>query len=169
MLFRVQKFTVIYLTLTFSLLFSSLSLAESFQGKVVRVLDGDTIEVLHNTKPERIRLASIDAPESGQAFGTRATQFVLEIAAQEIVTAEVRDIDRYGRTVAEIFLPDGRSLNQELVKEGYAWWYRKYSRDPSLEALEAEARAAKRGLWADPNPIPPWEWRAAERSRKERK
>ncbi|MBS1856124.1 MAG: thermonuclease family protein [Acidobacteria bacterium] len=73
---------------------------------------------------------------------------------------EVRDIGRYKRTVAEIILPDGRNLNQEVVRAGLAWWYRTYAKhDAVLPALEDEARAAKRGLWADPSPMPPWEWR----------
>jgi micrococcal nuclease len=73
-----------------------------------------------------------------------------------------RDIDRYKRTVAEIILPDGRNLNQELVRARLAWWYRQFAkRDSVLPALEQEARAAKRGLWSDPSPVPPWEWRNA--------
>lgn len=69
--------------------------------------------------------------------------------------------DCYGRTLAEVLLPDGRSLNQALLKAGLAWWFRKYSKDVRLEAMEQEARFAKRGLWAEPHPVPPWEWRAA--------
>ena len=71
-----------------------------------------------------------------------------------------RETDRYGRTVAKVVLPDGRSLNQELVRQGLAWWYRQYApHDQILAGLEAEARAAKRGLWSERNPVPPWEWR----------
>ncbi len=70
------------------------------------------------------------------------------------------DLDRYGRTVAEVLLPDGRSLNREQVKAGFAWWYRRYAPDDdTLAQLEADAKAAKRGLWADADPVPPWEWR----------
>ena len=70
------------------------------------------------------------------------------------------DRDRYGRTVGEVLLPDGRSLNRELVRAGLAWWYRRYAPDDqTLEQLEREARAAQRGLWADPNPVSPWKWR----------
>jgi endonuclease YncB( thermonuclease family) len=77
-----------------------------------------------------------------------------------LVTVRVRDIDRYKRTVAEIVLPDGRNLNQELVRAGLAWWYRQYARkEMVLRDLEQRARAAKRGLWSDPNPVAPWEWR----------
>ena len=72
----------------------------------------------------------------------------------------MRDVDRYKRTVAEIILPDGRNLNRELVRAGLAWWYQRYARhEPVLAELEVEARAAQRGLWADRNPIPPWEFR----------
>ena len=68
--------------------------------------------------------------------------------------------DKYGRTLAHVLLPDGTHVNHELVKEGWCWWYRKYApRDTELEGLEREARDAKKGLWADPEPVPPWEWR----------
>jgi micrococcal nuclease len=75
---------------------------------------------------------------------------------KEVVTVKVRDKDRYGRTVADVILPDGKSLNHELVRAGYAWWFRKYApHDRELEQLEKEAREAKRGLWSDPHAIPP--------------
>jgi endonuclease YncB( thermonuclease family) len=67
--------------------------------------------------------------------------------------------DRYGRILGDVFTPDGQSLNQELVRAGYAWWFRRYSKDIVLAQLEEEARIAKRGLWADPHAVPPWEWR----------
>ena len=70
--------------------------------------------------------------------------------------------DKYQRTIGDVILPDGINLNQELVKDDWCWWYRKYARgDMVLEGLEAEAREARRGLWADPQPVPPWEWRKA--------
>ncbi len=77
----------------------------------------------------------------------------------------MRDLgqDRYGRTVGVVLLPDGRSLNRELVRAGFAWMYRRYANDQSLNDLEEEARVAGRGLWADRNPIPPWEWRTMRR------
>ncbi len=78
----------------------------------------------------------------------------------------MRDLgqDRYGRTIGEVMLPDGRVLNHELVKAGFAWWYRKYAPDDdALEQLEQEARDAKLGLWVDPHPVPPWEWRIARK------
>jgi endonuclease YncB( thermonuclease family) len=133
--------------------------AGEFRSRVIGVRDGDTITVLHEGRPEVIRLGGIDAPEKRQPFGQRAKQFAADLAFGRTVTVHPRDRDRYGRTVAEVILPDGRSLNRELVRVGYAWWFRRYSTDPRLAALEAEARAARLGLWADPRPVPPWQWR----------
>ena len=127
---------------------------------VIGISDGDTIRVLHEGVSKRIRLWGIDCPELGQPFGTTAKKFTGDLAFGKIVKIRVRDVDRYHRIVAEIVLPDGRMLNTELVKAGLAWWYRRYAKsDAELQRLETEAREAKRGLWADPNPVPPWEWR----------
>jgi micrococcal nuclease len=137
---------------------------EEFRGKVVGVADGDTITVLRDREPVRVRLNGIDAPEAGQPFGNRAKQFASSLAFGNVVTVRVKDRDRFGRVVADVILPDGRNLNQELVRTGFAWWLRRYApNDSTLAELEAEARAAKRGLWADPKPVPPWEWRATKR------
>ena len=76
-----------------------------------------------------------------------------------------RDLTEYGRTVADVILPDGRVLNRELVTVGLAWWYKRYSKDESLGQLEAAARTARRGLWADPDPVPPWCWRKMKNGR----
>jgi len=105
-------------------------------------------------------LHGIDAPESGQDFGSRAKQAASDLAFGRTVTVRPREIDRYGRTVADVILPDGRSLNRELVGQGMAWWYREYApRDATLTSLEAQAKAARCGLWSQPNPVPPWTWR----------
>lgn len=134
--------------------------AESFSGKVVAITDGDTIKVMRSGRAERVRLHGIDCPESHQPFGTRAKQFTGDLAFGKVVTVHVRDVDRYGRLVGGVTLPDGRNLNQEIVRNGYAWWYRQYARgDRELERLEEEARAAKRGLWGGSTPVPPWEFR----------
>ncbi len=148
------------LPLFFSLaLITSQTLAADFTGRVVGVSDGDTITVLHNGKGERIRLHGIDSPEKRQAFGNRAKQFTSNLVFAKTVTVQVMDRDRYGRTVGVVLLPDGRSLNHELVRAGFAWMYRRYTNDQSLSDLEEEARVARRGLWADAEPVPPWEWR----------
>jgi endonuclease YncB( thermonuclease family) len=134
----------------------------TFTGTVVGLSDGDTLDVLREGKAVRIRLHGIDTPEKAQAFGTRARQYSSDLAFQQTVTVQVHDTDRYGRLVGEVLLPDGRSLNQELVRAGLAWWYGQYApHDTTLAQLEAQARAARRGLWADTAPVPPWKWRKA--------
>jgi micrococcal nuclease len=140
--------------------------AEEFTGKVVGISDGDTITVLHNGRGEKIRLSGIDCPEKRQPFGTRAKQFTSELAFGKSVSVVPMGRDRYSRTVADVFLPDNRLLNHELVREGLAWWYRRYALENTiLEQLERDARKAKRGLWADKEPVPPWEWRHKQKSK----
>jgi micrococcal nuclease len=134
-----------------------------FSGHVVSVLDGDTIEVLHNNRAERIRLSGSDCPEKGQAFGNRAKQ-----AASALVLGESHASDlRQGQVRAHPWrcvLRDGTNVNHTLVTDGWCWWYRKYAPlDVELENLEHEAREGKEGLWADPSPIPPWVYRKARR------
>src|SRR5262245_50261614 len=125
--------------------------AEDFSGKVVGISDGDTIRLMYEGRAQRVRLWGIDAPESKQPWGTRAKQYTGDLAFGRVVTVRVHDIDRYKRLVAEVIPPDGRNLNQVLVRAGMAWWYRQFAkRDPVLQSLEQEARAAKRGLWNDP-------------------
>ena len=127
-------------------------------------LDCDTIEVLHNTYPERIRLSGIDCPEKGQAFGNRAKQAASALVFGRDVILQTHGQDKYGRTLADVLLPDGTNINHELVKEGWCWWYRKYAPgDTVLEELEKVAREVKKGLWNDPAPTPPWEWRNRSR------
>ena len=133
--------------------------AEEFTARVVGVADGDTLTVLHANRSERVRLVGVDAPEKRQAYGDRAKRFTADLAFDRTVTVRTSGRDRYGRLLGEVVLPDGRSLNQELVRAGYAWWYRKYSRDGRLARLEEEARASRRGLWADQAPQAPWDYR----------
>ena len=150
-----------------ALLAPSLPAAGSeYHGEVVRILDGDTIEVLHTQRPERVRLRGIDCPEKGQAFGKRAKQAVSELAFGKDVglSTNGKAKDRNKRILAAVILPDGTDLNHTLVKDGWCWWYRKYAPgDTVLEGLEMEAREARRGLWVDPHPVPPWEWRKRTR------
>jgi endonuclease YncB( thermonuclease family) len=149
-----------HLTLLLVVLAAGPACAEDFSARVVSISDGDTLTVLRDHRQIRVRLHGIDAPETGQDFGSRAKQLASSLAFGKTVTVRVRDTDRYGRTVADVILPDGRSLNREMVREGMAWWYRRYAPDDAeLARLESEAKAAKRGLWGQPNPIPPWSWR----------
>ena len=147
--------------LLFLLLLASPALAAEFSGKVVGISDGDTITVLRDGRTQvKIRLHGIDSPETGQDFGSRAKQANADLAFGKTVTVKERDTDRYGRTVAEVILPDGKLLNHEMVWRGMAWWYREYApKDRELAALEAEAKADKRGLWSVPGAVPPWDWR----------
>lgn len=141
------------------------ALSADFTGPVVRVLDGDTIEVSRNHHNVRIRLNGIDAPEKGQAYGHKAGEFVALQAFGRDVTVQTYGLDMYGRTIGDVYLPDGTLLNKELVKAGLAWWYCKYSADQSIAQLEIDAREAKRGLWQDPKPVPPWVFRKRQRGR----
>ena len=149
---------------SFLFLFSYSLAAADFSGPVVSVLDGDTLEVLHNSHPERIRLSGIDCPEKGQAYGHRAKEAASALVFGKNVTLQTHGHDKYKRTLADVLLPDGTKVNRALVKEGWCWWYRKYAPgNAELEKLESEAREAKRGLWSDPHPVPPWEWRKHKR------
>ncbi len=135
---------------------------ETFQAEVVGIKDGDTIVVLRDKREIDIRLNGVDCPEKGQAFGTKAKQWTAMAAFGQMVTVKETSLDKYGRTVADVILPDGKSLNREIVRAGFAWWFRRYSNDQMLKQLEEEARAAKRGLWFDKEPMTPWDFRAAQ-------
>lgn len=156
---RLSSLTVACLTVWF---YSSVY--ADFTGQVVGILDGDTIEVMRHGKAERIRLFGIDCPEKAQAFGHKAKQAASRLVFGKTVTVESHGHDKYQRTIGEVFLTDGTHVNRELVAEGWCWWYRKYApEDVMLAALEAAARAAHKGLWIDPAPIPPWVYRKARR------
>ena len=134
-------------------------LAGEFTGQVVGVLDGDTIEVLHNKRPERIRLTGIDCPEQRQPFGEKAKQAASAFVFGKDVTLHTYAKDKDQRTLANVFLSDGTHINRVLVAEGWCWWYPKYGPiDRELKRLESKARTGKLGLWADQYPVPPWEW-----------
>jgi endonuclease YncB( thermonuclease family) len=134
------------------------------QPYVVSVLDGDTIEVLHNTYPERIRLSGIDCPEKRQAYGNNAKHAASALVFGKDIILDTHGQDKYRRTLADVFLRDGTHVNHTLVKDGWCWWYRKDAPgDAVLERLETEARESKKGLWVDPKPVPPWEWRKRSR------
>ena len=136
------------------------SAAGSVTGRVVGITDGDTLRAVVDGVETRIRLAEIDTPERGQPWGTKAKDALAALAFGKMIRIVVVDVDRYGRTVAKLYV-GRRYINAEMVRAGNAWVYRKYSRDPALLDMEAEARAARRGLWALPeaDKVPPWEWR----------
>ena len=146
-----------------ALLFAFTVHAKEFSGREVGVADGDTITVLVGVEPRRVGLVGIDAPEKGQPFGQRAKQAISRLVFGRTVRVVVRGQDRYGRTLGEVLLPDGASLNERLVEEGWAWHYTRYSKDQRLAEREATARRSLRGLWVDPRAVPPWEFRIGHR------
>jgi endonuclease YncB( thermonuclease family) len=139
--------------------------AETLVGTVVHALDGDTVEVLDaSRRTHRVRLAGIDAPESGQPFGTQAKRQLLALVGGEEVTVIWHKRDRYDRLVGKILF-DGVDVNLGLIQAGMAWWYREYAGEQSAgdrrryEAAEKVARAEGVGLWSDPRAVAPWDWR----------
>jgi endonuclease YncB( thermonuclease family) len=137
--------------------------AASITGKVVGVHDGDTMTVLTPAKESvKVRLHGIDSPEAKQAFGSRAKQELSSLTFGKQVRVNVEDKDRYGRTVGRVFVGNV-DVNAEMVRRGFAWWYRNYAKkDVGLATAEAEAKNAGRGLWADKTPVPPWDFRRNE-------
>lgn len=143
--------------------------AEPFlEGRVVAVFDGDTLEVLVDGAPRRIRIAGIDTPERGQPWASRAKRALSDRVFGKWVKVNEVAQDRYGRTVGEVYADDV-CVGCELVREGHAWVYRGYTDDRVLFDLEAQARAAGRGLWSLPESqrTPPWKWRERGRRRAE--
>lgn len=139
--------------------------AEEIRGKVVSIADGDTITVLDAEKVQhKIRLEGIDAPEKGQAFGTKAKEKMSELVGEKDVVVRWEKKDRYGRILGDVHLGD-RHINLEMVQEGLAWHYKQYSKSKVLAEAEDEARKAKKGLWADKSPEPPWEFRKKGREK----
>lgn len=140
---------------------------EPFKARCVGVKDGDTVAVLTEQQQEiTVRLFGIDAPEKKQPYGERARQFLSDIIFGKTVQVVPRNRDRYGRLVADILLEDARRVNELVVQAGMAWWYRTYApNDTVLRQLEQQAKNAKTGLWKDPNPMPPWEFRRSGKKR----
>lgn len=139
--------------------------AFTFGGVVVKIHDGDTISVVRRGHAEKVRLAGIDCPELRQSYGNRAKQFTSGLASGQMVTVRVQSSDDSGRLVGVVTLPDGRSLNRELVAAGLAWKL-KESKNKQLTQLEKDARRAKRGLWSDAKPTPPWEYRKVKNTKR---
>lgn len=147
----------------------SLAQADTLVGEVIGLADGDTVTVLDAQKTQhKIRLAGIDAPEKGMPWGQKSKEALSDRVFRRTVTVEWHKQDRYGRLIGKI-LVDGQDANLAQVEAGMAWHYKEYAQeqtpdDRSLYAqAELDARAARRGLWAEPDPIPPWAWRKMKR------
>lgn len=160
-----------FIPLLTALLFTVPTGAETLQGRVVAVTDGDTVKVLDASHTEwKVRLMGIDAPEKKQAFGARSKSNLSDLVFGKTVVVEYSRKDRYGRTVGKI-LVNGVDANLEQIKAGMAWHYRKYAKEQPIEdreiyaQAEDRARAGQRGLWSNAEPMPPWEWRKSKKRR----
>jgi len=154
-----------YLLICITLLYTSISNAEILQGRVVGVADGDTITVIDTRNTQfRIRLAGIDAPEKQQPFGQVSKKSLSDLVYDKTVQIEWSKKDRYERLVGKVSI-NNLDANLEQVKRGLAWHYIKYQKEQPVEDrityshAQEDAMTAKLGLWAEPNPIAPWDWR----------
>ncbi|MFA6121728.1 MAG: thermonuclease family protein [Sideroxydans sp.] len=157
--------------LTSVLLFANISIADTLQGRVVGLADGDTVTVLDSLNVQfKIRLMGIDAPEKKMSFGQRSKEHLSDLVFNKQVTVEYSKRDKYGRTVGKIIV-NGVDANLEQVKAGMAWHYKQYQREQSVDdrsayaQAEERARTAKAGLWIDPDPTPPWDWRHTKKEK----
>lgn len=134
----------------------------AFNGRVVGIADGDTLTVLTDTTPRKIRLAEIDAPEKKQAFGERAKLSLSDLCFNQHADVSPGVTDRYGRTVARVSC-GGIDASLHQVQHGLAWAYTRYLKDPAIASAERAARDAGAGLWADADPTPPWLYRKGKK------
>jgi micrococcal nuclease len=150
-LYKITLLTVFLLVLPF-FSFSQLN------GRVVSIADGDTFTLLMGAEKIRIRLHGIDCPEKSQAFGDVSKKFLSELALGKDVIVQKTDTDQYGRTIGILEI-DSINVNEELLKAGLAWHYKRFDKNPIWTKLEEQARSDKQGLWIQKDPIPPWEFR----------
>lgn len=156
---------LIRILLICSFLIPTISSADLFSGKVISIADGDTITVLDSTERQhKIRLLGIDAPEKNQPFGNQSKQSLAEMVFSKMVVIDFNKRDKYKRIVGKVLL-DGSDINLEQIKRGLAWHYKQYENEQELTDRsvyaneEYLARRDGKGLWADKNPMPPWEFR----------
>jgi endonuclease YncB( thermonuclease family) len=153
--------------LVFAVLFSAFSCNDVTKlepdaiqsGPVTHIVDGDTYDIILAGQKIRIRMDGIDAPERGMDYYKQAKNYLGVLCENRKIRVEVTDTDKYGRSIAKSYLPDGRELGHEMVKAGMAWHYKKYSNDGVLAQLEHDAQKAGVGLWSLSNPEAPWEHR----------
>lgn len=169
-----------FIPLVLSALLSASGYADDFSGKVVSITDGDTIHVLWEKQEIKVRLWGIDAPEKKQPFGSKAKQHLSDLIFGKVVYVEEKGKAGWERTLGIVHDWKGASVkdylkqpssglesppvdvtvNEQMVRDGFAWWYESYAKHATnLKDAQEDAKANKRGLWADKNPIPPWEWR----------
>jgi len=133
--------------------------SRTFFAKVVGVHDGDSITVLTSSNQQiKVRLEGIDCPELKQDYGQKAKQYTSSLCFQKQVRIETTGKDRYGRTLAFVYVGN-TCINKELLKAGMAWHFKKYNNNSELARIENVARSKKIGLWSRPSPKPPWDFR----------
>ena len=144
---------ILFLTL---FLLSVMVPAAEISGKVVAVFDGDTVTLLDDLDKAkfRIRLSGIDAPEKKQTFGTAAKKHLSGLVLGKMVSVRFKKVDRYGRIVGTIWI-DGEDINRRMLRDGMAWHYSRFDKNPEYAAAERVAREKKRGLWIERNPVDP--------------
>lgn len=149
-----------------TLFLMAVSLSAQIKGKVIKIKDGDTVVVLLADKTQQtLRLAEVDCPENGQAFGSNARQFTAaQVFGKTVVFYKIGK-DRYGRGVAGVFYDGDKYLSREIVKAGFGWWYFKASKNTELQKLQDEAKQKKLGLWSDAKAIAPWEFRKIKKNK----
>ena len=153
---------------TYCLVWALSTEGSELTGKVVSVSDGDTLRVLFDNQQIKIRLGGIDAPESDKPFGQASKRYLADAVAGQIVVVEFEKKDRYGRIIGKVLL-NGIDMNLRQVKAGYAWWYEYYKRDQSepdqraYSGADQQARNSGIGLWSEPAPINPYDWRKGKR------
>jgi micrococcal nuclease len=158
-----KRYIMVGLVVALLAIYPALSWAD-FVAKVVTVHEGDRLTIHHNGRNETIHLKDIDCPELKQPYGKQAKHVAAAYVGNRDVVVRGLVRDKQGRVSAEVLLHDGRNVGHELLKEGLAWWQRSASNDGSLELVEELARASRKGLWADANPVPPWKWKAPKQA-----
>lgn len=159
--FRITKIFMLYVLL----IFPADVFAQKIIGTVNNVKDGDSFVMISNGKVVEVRLDGIDCPEKGQPFSAKAKQFTSSRILNNSITIQIKGYDKYKRALGIVYLPGNRILNEELLKAGMAWHYKKYNNETKLAKLETAARKSKSGLWDDPAPFPPWEYRQYQRQK----
>lgn len=155
---------VLFLTL---FLLGAAAFSQTLTGKVVGITDGDTFKLLTaDSTLVKVRLANIDCPEKKQPYATKAKEFTANAIFGKTVTISILKTDRYKRYISNVTYNDTMSLCHDLVSAGLAWHFVRYSNDDTLQQLEDRARVKKRGLWQDPYPVAPWDWRTSKKKKK---
>jgi endonuclease YncB( thermonuclease family) len=157
-----KRYLAIGLVLAWTAACPALSWAD-FAARVVTVHEGDRLTIYHDGRKETIHVKDVECPELRQPYGQQAKLATAAYVGNREVVIKALKRNRQGRITAAVVLQDGRSIAQELVKEGLAWSRPESSEGRSLEDLEQLARAAGKGLWSDPNPVPPWKWKATRK------